>query len=67
MTASPASGPDSAPRPDEAELARLRDELRALMALLPAALTPFHTATGTVPDSLSDEDAVESGFDNLPV
>jgi hypothetical protein len=59
--------PDAAPCPDQAEMTRLRDEMRALMQLFPGSLIPGNGATGSPPDSLSDQDAVEAGFDNLPV
>ena len=49
------------------ELTRLRDEMRALMELIPGALMPGLAAPRARPDSLSDEDLVEAGFDNLPV
>ncbi len=50
-----------------AEIARLRDEMRALMDLIPGGVAPALLPRRERPDSLSDEDAVEAGFDNLPL
>ncbi len=61
------AAPAPTPDPEEAELAHLRDEMRALMDLIPGAVIPGLARPRTKPDSLSDEDAVEAGFDNLPL
>ena len=56
-----------APSPDPADLTRLRDEIRALVQLIPAALVPGAGRSTAPHDSLSDEEATEAGFDNLPL
>jgi hypothetical protein len=58
---------EDAARADLEDLTRLRDEIRALMQLIPGALVPGAPMATGAPDRLSDEDATEAGFDNLPL
>jgi hypothetical protein len=67
MSPRPDAAPERAPSPDEAELTHLRDEMRALMSLIPGMAIPGLSGPLTKADSLSDEDVVEAGFDNVPL
>jgi hypothetical protein len=67
MSAQTSRPAEDAARPDPTDLTRLRDEIRALMQLIPAALVPGAPMVPGAPDRLSDEDATEAGFDNLPL
>jgi hypothetical protein len=50
----------------QGDLEHLRDELVALAEVMQGTAEP-EPGTPRKPDSLSDEDAVEAGFDNLPI
>jgi hypothetical protein len=63
------NGPDKSDPPESgalADLEHLRDEMQALIDVMQGHPAP-PPGVPRKPDSLSDEDAVEAGFDNLPL